>query len=475
MKKILIVLIGIVFSLFPNYVSASEAIIDWQLDTSIHPHKIYNGQESVGNLAYLIANGEISYCVQPGTKALKNGVYTVTDSIYDTPVDGASLKRLSLIGYYGYTYPNHQTKEYYMATQELIWELMGYSNVWWTDDYGNEINIEYYKNDILRLVNNYEIAPLFNFSDTYIVGDEIIVNDNNNILYEYELDKDYDNIKIEGNTLRIKLNEKNNFTLKRKKNNGSIKFYYKSGYQTLGSFTSTYDYYKEYSVDAVYGKIELEKKDYDTKTNELSSYEASLEGAKYGLYDKKDNLIIEKETDNEGKIVFDKLTKNDYYIKEIIPSKGYTLDNNKYFVNIDKELNKIVSYEKIIKNKILITKVLDDNKNGIMLCEPNIEFGLYDINNKLINTYITNDKGMIEFYLPYGKYVLKQLTQLNNISMVDDTVIDVKTDNEVKNIVLVNHKLEEKLPNTGKHANIFIIFIIQYFLLIIYNYDKNNN
>ena len=475
MKKIIILLIGIVISLFPKSIYASEAIIDWQLDTSIHPHKIYNGEESVGNLAYLTANGEISYCIQPGTKALKEGVYTVTNNILDTPVSDNNLKKLSLIGYYGYTYPNHQTKEYYMATQELIWELMGYSSVWWTDDYENEINIEYYKNDILRLVNNYEKAPSFNFSDKYIVGEEIVINDDNNILSEYELERNYENISIEENSIKIKFNEKNNFTLRRKKNNGSIKFYYKLGYQTLGSFTSTYDFSKEYSVDALYGKIELEKKDYDTKTNSPISYEAKIEGAKYGLYDKNDNLIIEKETDNEGKIVFDKLTKDDYYIKEIIPSAGYTLDENKYFVNVDEELKKIISYEKIIKNKILITKVLDDTKNGIMICEPNIEFGIYDINNNLIKKYKTNDKGMLEFYLPYGKYILKQLTRLKNISVVDDTIIDANKDGEVKNIVLVNYKLEEKLPNTGKHINIFVIILIQAILLILYKYENKNN
>ena len=76
-----------------------------------------------------------------------------------------------------------------MAAQELIWREMGVENVWWTDkkEGGNTLNIESYKSEIMNLVNKYEISPEFDFKDKYIVGDELSLNDKNNVLNGYEL------------------------------------------------------------------------------------------------------------------------------------------------------------------------------------------------------------------------------------------------------------------------------------------------
>lgn len=496
-KRILVVLLTFVLLLpFINVKAASmDSYIDWSLDRSIFAHQYRNGSDHITNLAMITANGKIAYCIEPGITADKGGMYNSTYDINETNLKNVDIKKLSLIGYYGYGYDGHNSKEYYMATQELIWRLMGVENVWWTDSKfgGNIINIEAYKNEILSLVNSYEISPKFNFRDKYIVGDEIILEDLNHVLDGYE--ENSDSVSINGNTIKIKVKEtNNNFTLKRKKNGNNAIFYYKEGYQTVGSFEYAYDYSKNYDLVSCYGKIIVDKKDEDTKSKVTSSPLASLKNAEYTLYDLNERVIDRKLTDENGVAVFDGLAKGTYYVKETKPSAGYNVDIVRYQTYVaSSRLEAIInSYEKIIKSKVTVNKVLDDGINGIMIPEEKIEFGLYYENGKLIDTYITNKDGIIELLLPYGKYILKQLTIKEGISVADDTIIEVTKEKENQNITIVNHKILEEppkeeppkeepheqavleeLPNTGKRCDTSCLFLVLSLGLVCY-YERKN-
>ena len=478
MIKVIIFMLGIIISFIPK-VNALEndSYIDWNLDRSVFVHQYKNGVEKLENLAFITANGKIAYCIEPGVMADKASYYNSTFDISNTPVSNTNLKKLSLIGYYGYGYNNHNIKEYYMASQELIWELMGVDDVWFTDSKygGNIINVESYKNERLGLVNSYEITPKFDFKQKYIIGEQITLNDNNNVLNSYVV-KDNNNVKIENNSIKIKVEENTNFKLCRNSNGLKPVFYYKSGYQTIGSFEYAYDFCNDYTIISEYGSIKVEKYDYDNKSKTPSSSYSTLKGATYALYDSNNNLIKEKTTDENGSIIFDNISFGKYFIKEIRPSIGYVLDNNIYEINLDStNINQdIKSYEKVITNKIIINKVLDDKENGLMVPEENIEFGIYDMDNNLYNTYKTNKEGIISFNLPYGNYILKQLSSPDNVKKIDDVLIKVEEDNKINNMTLVNKKIEEEkvLPKTGKSIN-YIPFILPYiFFIITYIYEK---
>lgn len=452
-----------------------DSYIDWNLDRSVFAHQYRNGEDHITNLAMITANGISAYRIEPGIVADKASYYSSTTNINDTNLSWADTKRLSLIGYYGHGYPGHEAKEYYMAAQELIWRQMGVENVWWTDSKygGNTFDLEPYKNEILRLVNSYEISPKFNFKDKYIVGDEVTLPDINNVLSGYEVINNND-VKLNGNSINIKVKEGNNsFTLKRKQNGKNTKFYYKDGYQTIGSFEFPYNYEAGYNVNHTYGKIIVDKLDKETKSkNPISKY-ATLEGAEYGLYDKDGNLLMKKKTDKNGMIVFEGLPKNNYMVKELLPSKGYLLDKsvNKTFVGTGTLEVTIKSYENIIKNKIYITKVLDDVDNKICIPEEGIKFHIYDEENNFILEALTDENGNITLELPYGKYILKQITTPGGVDKVEDRVIEVTKDGIIQNIALVNHKLpiEElkepevpviTLPNTGNNDILYLTLLI---------------
>lgn len=468
-KRVLVVLLTVALLLpfIKVHAGYMDSYIDWTLDRTVFAHKIQNGEEHINNLAMITANGKVAYCIEPGVDAAKASYYSSTTNIYDTRLSRVDTKRLSLIGYYGYGYNGHTAKEYYMATQELIWRYMGVENVWWTDQKygGNTYNLEPYKKEILSLVNKYEIAPNFSFEEEYMVGDEVVLEDNNKVLEGYEVINNND-VKLEANKINIKVKEgDNSFTLRRKMNNKNTIFYYKDGYQTIGSFEFPYNFEKSYKINYTYGKIIVDKLDFDTEGKDSISSDASLEDAEYGLYDKEGNLIDSKKTDKKGKVEFDNLPKGDYIVKEISPSKGYIIDETINEISLDTKTKETVikSYEKIIKNKIIITKVLDDYKNKACVPEEGILFHVYDLNGKLIDEALTDINGNITLELNYGTYILRQMTSLDNVDKVDDRKIEVKEDGVTQYIALVNHYLPE-LPNTGKSSIIylFVTFILSF-------------
>lgn len=475
LKSIFLLAILLLIPIFNVKAAANDSYVTWQLDKGIFAHQYKNGHDRITNLAMMEVNGKIAYCIEPGISAQKDVMYNSTEDINNTHIDSTNIKKISLIGYYGYGYSNHTSKEYYMAAQELIWRLLGVENVWWTDskEGGNIFDIEYYKNEILKLVNNYEIAPLFDIKDNYIVGEEIVLEDKNKVLNEYDIES-LNDIVVDGNNIKIKLNENNNFKLKRKSNGKRPIFYYKDGKQTIASFEYAYEFSKDYNIKANYGKIIVDKYDFDTKDKLSIKENLNLEGAIYELYDENNNLIYSSKTDSNGIIIFDNLEYGTYYVKEKMPPTGYTIDENKYTVILDSNNLTVTvkSYEKIIENTINITKVLNDTKNGVMKNEENITFGIYDENDNLISSYNTNVDGKITFKLPYGRYILKQLSAPLGVLKVEDKIIDVINPNDTINMVLVNEL--EKLPNTGKNNYIYFL-LIQIGLFVIYRYDRKNN
>lgn len=102
------------------------------------------------------------------------------------------------------------------------------------------------------------------------------------------------------------------------------------------------------------GKIKIIKKDAENKL---------LSGAKFGIYDEKDNLICIKTTDN-GIILIEDLAFGKYYLKEIQAPIGYELNNEKYYFEINDE-NKLLELE--VKNDLIIEVPKTDKNSNILI------------------------------------------------------------------------------------------------------------
>ena len=187
--------------------------------------------------------------------------------------------------------------------------------------------------------------------------------------------------------------------------------------------------------------------DKDTKKSKAQG-EATLEGAIYDVYNSNDEIVTTITTNSEGKITSSNLPSlGHYYLKERKASKGYKIDETKYEfdMTIDNLYPTIKVYEKVIERKFDFTKVYADNKTGIMNPEVNVKFGIYNNKNELVNTYITDLQGNFEMTLPYGKYVVKQLTSTKGYEKAKDFTIEVKEDGGIVKKVIANAEITARL------------------------------
>jgi len=201
------------------------------------------------------------------------------------------------------------------------------------------------------------------------------------------------------------------------------------------------------NLDVTGGKVKIQKLDKDTQTTEARG-EASLVGAVYGIYNTNDELV-EKLTINDDFMATSKyLPLGKYKIKEIIPSLGYTLDEDVYFFEITRDTTNIELnvYEKVIERKIELSKFYAQDETGILSPELEIEFGFYNNNGEEVSVVTTNKQGYCSLTLPYGTYTVKQLNTTKDHEKVDDFNITVNNDSdEVIRYTMTNALIKAKL------------------------------
>lgn len=390
----------------------------------------YYYDNDLGKNRFLLASrysfgNNIAYCLELG-KPLGSYNYDFS-SLDNFEIDKEKIEYIKLISYYGYDYPGHKTDRYYMATQELIWRTINDSLIRWTvgfnpDDY---YDLSYEINEIVNLIEKHNIKPSFDGATLdYVLGEEMVLIDDNEVLSYYSsLDN---NVSIDGNKLVISdLFYGDKIILEKKNYNSNTFLLYTSGsaqkMMSVGMLDMPSSTVK---VNVIGGSVTIDKLDSENK-NDMPIGSATLEGAIYGLYDNNDNLIdtfVTGEKESVGKLVLGK-----YYVKEIKPSRGYLLDNNRYDFEITKEnldIN-LILYEDVIKRKIDIFKVFASDETGPLLGEPDIKFDIYDDNNIVIDSIITDDDGYASVVLSYGVYTFKQVNSTYGYNRVEDFVIDV--------------------------------------------------
>lgn len=368
-----------------------------------------------------------AYCLELGKK-IESDIYTYSTSFDEYTINKDDLEYLKLITYYGYDYPGHQTDRYYMAAQELIWNRMcsTYPNWVINLDSSNIIDISKEKKEILTLKTSHYTKPSFDNKEIeYTIGEELIIEDTNNVLDRFVTTNK--NVVIKGNKLIIKENFlEEEITLTKPNYNENQFFLYTSGTSqkmmsagTLDSVTS------KVKIKLNGGTLELTKLDKETESD-IPQSEATLKGAIYTLYDEDNNIVDTITTGKKDKI--ENLPLGKYTIKETTPSQGYLLDKNIYTFEITKDnLNVNLNvYEEVIKRKVELFKVLATNTTGILTPESNITFEIYDKNNILFSKVTTDEEGYTNIVLPYGTYTFKQINSTENYYKVEDFKVSIK-------------------------------------------------
>ena len=227
-----------------------------------------DGYFSADPYSYYTMNGKTVYCIEQGVK-LDGRFYHGEEGFVSSPLPLEINRRIEIIGHYGYDYPGHQTQKYRMATQALIWEtITGYDVNFYTENYGwgDYIDVSYERDQIMNLVNRHYVKPSFeNQTFNAILNQELVIEDTNYIINEFEVYNSNDNdVRIENNNVFItpkKVGQTSIQFLKKNYDSATTFFYVADdGYsQKLAFFRSSDPLITNVKVDAVGGKIRIKK------------------------------------------------------------------------------------------------------------------------------------------------------------------------------------------------------------------------
>lgn len=420
------------------------------------------------------------YCLQPFVDIDNNlPYYNIARSDFASVLNITEEQwdRIALLAYYGYQYNengfNHSNNKWYAITQLMIWRTIEPQNKFVFTDTLNGKNLpNKFADEIAEmdmLVKNHYTRPNFNITDLSIpLGQSKTLTDSNDVLKYFKVSSTENvNAKIEGNNLILTATEigkaKVNLVKKATKHSAPPIVYFKDGSQNV----MRVGYYDPlpalFNLDVIGGRVEIYKLDSETKES-FPQGNASLENAIYGIYTTNNEKIGELTTDSDGYAISDYLPSlGEFYVKEITPSKGYTLDKNKYSFIVDKDnlLANVEVYERVIKADFTLFKTFASGTTGILKGEPNITFNIYlndcnprpqlrsienSINKCFVESIITDENGYAKTSLPYGKYTISQENNTPNYEKVENFEIEVN-ENTGNNIykLLSNAPIEAKL------------------------------
>lgn len=400
------------------------------------------------------------YCLQPFVTIDNNYIYNIAREDYEVYLNMTKEQwnRISLLAYYGYGYGNHNSQKWYAITQVLIWRTAEpNSDIYFTNTLNGTRNDSLFASEIQEIENlvaNHYKIPNFNTSDITIpLGNTITLNDSNGVLNNFKVSNQSNvSANISGNSLNITAtgvgNAEITLTKSDSKYNSPPIVYFKENTQDVMRVGSYDPISYKINLKVVGGRVEIIKKDVDNGSIDPQG-EAILKDAVYGVYDANNNELITTLTTDENSYAISgylpKLGK--FYLKEIKPSPGYTLDTKKYEFTIDEDtlLVNLDVFEEVIKRNFEFTKVYATDKTEIMTPEIGTKFAIYDSKGNLVFEDVTDEEGKLYFTLPYGHYVLKQLTTTTGYEMLEDYYFEVKEEGKTINKVFSNAEITAKL------------------------------
>ena len=201
----------------------------------------------------------------------------------------------------------------------------------------------------------------------------------------------------------------------------------------------------------------------------LPQGDASLAGAKYGIY-KGNQLIDTYTTDANGSFTTKYyICGDDWTIREISPSEGYLINTESLHIGAEAKLytveyniaNPLDSYEDIIKGKIAIIKHCDDGSTKIETPEVGAEFEVY---LKAAGSYenaketerdilVCDEHGFAETKgLPYGEYVVEQTKCWDGKELLAPFNVFIKENGEIYRFLINNAPYEALIEIVKKDA-----------------------
>lgn len=458
LKYIVSILLSSLIIYYTNNVKAgmNDSLLEINKVDDIYAIIMKDEKETITNLNIYKMNGIISYSLEL-EKDITSNKYNSTSDFSISTLTNEQCNYIKSISYFGYEYKEHNDIKYYMAAQELIWEYITDVDVKWSNAPGNkeDINIEEFKETITTLINREKEKKLEfnNEGQAYKVGEEIILEETNNLLNEYEIvSTNESQLTIEDNKLIIKIankirKEEIEFKRKQYYNHESKLYYYDTSKKLISNGNYTIDL-ETLTLNIEGATIEAEVKQL-YEGYDINSIDAKLEGAVYELYDENNKLVGTYTSDKSGKFKVDNLLLGKYYFKQIKASEGYILNEELKEITLVKPTNKITLEEKLISNLYVIDKKY--GSNGNYYPEMFITFCVYDSRGEFYRYILTDRDGTRNVRLPYGIYKIVQDNAREGYAKADDFIIEVKE--PIKGDIYYN-LITEKIKTTANVISI---------------------
>ncbi len=427
-------------------------------------NKVIDGKTYYLTMQYIKdSKGNIVYCLEPFVKFVDGKAYTEYngDLTGYKDLSDEQKRRISLIIYYGYGYGDRTSSKWYVVTQYLVWkEVNSSADIYFTSTL-NGTKISKYSSEqeaILKDVNNHDVVPSFvkkyvlNYKEDYIIQGlnknyEIVSSD---FSYGYNSSN---NLVISGalDSGVIEVRKISNYY------DNKVAIYDSSNSQDVIKPGNVINDIMKINIIVNKGDITLDIRDDDS----VYTVESDFSNTCYEI--SKDDVLIDSVCTSDHALVYrtDSLEYGEYIIKQVSVGIGYIEDKEVYtvVVNDNNKNASLILYNKLLKNDIQLVKyACKDNVCGY---EENAVFEVYDRDNNLVDSLITNSKGYSAITLGYGGYNVKQIKGIEGYTLSDtftEKIVDESTVHykELYNYYIVNEeevKSEIKevpvIPETG--------------------------
>lgn len=357
--------------------------------------------------------GDIAFCIEEGVPA---GLGTATATNLQQVIANESLRtRLTLIAYFGWYSQNNPSDRQYVATQHMLWEAFGGSNIYTTvTDYSSR------KQTIENAISNYNTRPSFhNQKVTLKVGESITLTDTNGVFTNYAMDNLTNTANVtlrkSGNQLTItanaNANESGSVSIARTAKNfsGTALTYQVAQAQRVGVLHVE----KPISADL---SIEVQKEGHARVRKIDENTNQPLAGAIF-RFTTSNGQTRELTTNASGLATWSNLPANSVVtIQEISAPNGYVLNTTSQKVTIRANETLTVTFNNTAQ---LGTIKIDKSglEMGKEMFNPNYSlagnvFAIFEgssVSGPLIDTITTDAQGIAETKaLPLGTYTVQE-------------------------------------------------------------------